>query len=168
MGEFFNFYVPDERDCRSRRRQSDLYGGANRRSKFTGWLHFNAQTLNFWGTPGRGDTDTYAVRALGIMLTASDEFNQASVPFTINVGGTSYPALAINIGLPLLSGLVSLYEAYQQRALCLNRCNKKRYQKLQQTAETGGEFSYPLTTPLERVIRLLRNCRGRCMGVAVF
>ena len=151
VGEFFNFYVPVnvivDPDGDNLTYTAAQTGGQS----LPEWLHFDAQTLNFAGTPGRGDTNTYAVRALGIMLSASDDFNQVSTSFTINVGGTSYLALAINVGLPLLSGLVTLLEIYQQRALCLNHCNKKRYQKLRQTAEIGGGFSYPLETPPERV-----------------
>ncbi len=84
---------------------------------------------SFSGTPGRGDTNFYAVHELEIQVNALDGFVNGSTVFRINVGGVSWGQLAIQIIAPLISAFTTLYTIYQLRALCLNRCFKESYHK---------------------------------------
>ncbi len=115
------------------------------------WLSFDPQQLKFWGTPGRSDTDPLTAHVVNVELTAHDDESQTSTLFTISVQGTSNLLLFLQVGIPLLSGLASLYEAYQNRALLLNRCCKQRIVKSETVAITGEDFHYDFKTQPEQV-----------------
>jgi hypothetical protein len=133
-----------------------------------GWLKFDADTLRFYGTPGRSDTDDFGSRALDINLIAADDLSQTPTTFRINVQGNSHLLLALKIGGPLftLSGLA--FGLYKKRSLLLNRYQKDRYQKLDHTAVVGEAFFYPLETPPENVakvqVKLAGNERSNGIG----
>ena len=124
------------------------------------WLSFDPQQLKFWGTPARSDTDPLTAHVNNIELTAHDDESQASVLFTISVQGTSNLLLFLQIGIPLLTGLTSLYKAYQNRALVLNRCCKNRIVKHEAIATTGEEFHVDLTTEPEQVGKIQSEITG--------
>ena len=89
-----------------------------------------------------------------IELTAHDDESQTSTLFTVSVQGTSNLLLFLQIGIPLLSGLTSLYKAYQNRALLLNRCCRNRIFKHEAVAITGEEFHVDLTTEPKEVRKI--------------
>lgn len=89
-------------------------------SELPSWLNFNSQTRTFKGTPGRSDTDTYADRDHFIEISAGDGQSEASTNFTLSVTGVSSLELGINIGSPLLSGLITAYGLYKKRGVILN------------------------------------------------
>jgi hypothetical protein len=114
-----------------------------------GWLKFDAQRVSFSGTPGRGDTNHFTDRVLQIDLSASDGAAQpAHAVFNVNVQGTSWAELALQIGAPLVSALGTGLAVYKQRALLLNRCNKKKYQRVPNHLEPGEYFEQVLQAPL--------------------
>ncbi len=115
------------------------------------WLSFDPTQLKFWGMPGRGDTDPLTAHVINVELTAHDDESQTSTLFTISVQGTSNLMMFLQIGIPLLSGLASLYEAYQNRALLLNRCCRNRIVKHEAIVITGEEFHVALTTEPKEV-----------------
>ncbi|MBS0350692.1 MAG: putative Ig domain-containing protein [Proteobacteria bacterium] len=115
------------------------------------WLSFDSQQLKFWGTPARSDTDPLTARVNNIEFTAHDDESQTSTLFTISVQGTSNLLLFLQVGIPLLTGLTSLYKAYQNRALLLNRCCRNRIVKHEAFAITGEEFHVDLKTKPKEV-----------------
>jgi hypothetical protein len=115
------------------------------------WLSFDPAQLKFSGTPSRSDTDPLSARVVNVELTAHDDESQTSTLFTISVQGTSNLMLFLQVGIPLLSGLASLYEAYRKRALVLNRCCKNRIVKREAVATTSEEFHVDLATQPEQV-----------------
>jgi hypothetical protein len=115
------------------------------------WLSFDPSQLKFFGAPSRSDTDPLSARRVNVELTAHDDQSQTATLFTISVKGTSSLMLFLQIGIPLLSGLASLYEAYQKRAVILNRCCKKRIVKSETVAITGEEFHHEFKTTPEQV-----------------
>ncbi len=117
------------------------------------WLYFSSTETNikFWGQPGHGDTNFYSPRPLQIMLNASDDVVNASITFTINVGGMSRGQLAITIIAPVISFLTTLYTLYGLRALLINRC-RKDYQKGSREYAIGSSFELPLETLHDRIV----------------
>ena len=115
------------------------------------WLSFDAGQLKFSGTPSRSDTDPLSARVVNMELTAHDDESQTSTLFTISVQGTSSLMLFLQVGIPLLSALASLYESYHNRALILNRCCKNCIVKREAVATTGEEFHVDLATQPEQV-----------------
>ena len=115
------------------------------------WLSFDPQQLKFWGTPSRSDTDPLTAHVNNIEFIAHDDESQTSTLFTISVQGTSNLLLSLQIGVPLLSLLASVWKAYQNRALLLNRCCRKRILKCDVTAVIGEEFQLNLITKPEEV-----------------
>jgi hypothetical protein len=115
------------------------------------WLSFDPSQLKFSGTPSRSDTDPLSARRVNVELTAHDDQSQTSTLFTISVKGTSSLMLFLQVGIPLLSAIGSLLEAYRNRALVLNRCCKKRIVKSEAVAITGEEFRYDFKTQPKQV-----------------
>ena len=97
------------------------------------------------------DTDPLTAHVNNIEFTAHDYESQTSTLFTISVQGTSNLLLFLQIGIPLLTGLTSLYKAYQNRALMLNRCCRNRIIKHEAVAIIGEEFHVDLTTEPKEV-----------------
>ncbi len=137
------------------------------------WLHFNSHVPSFSGTPGRGDTNFYALHVLQIVLTASDGVANGSTVLTINVGGASWGEWAINIGAPVISILTTLYALYELRGLFLNRCHKKRYLKESKdylpagSCRVGEQVELRLKTPAREIeevtVRLpAKRARSQC------
>lgn len=117
------------------------------------WLRFDPEQLKFWGTPGRGDTDPLTARIINVELMARkarDGSNQASTLFTISVHGTSNLLMFLQVAIPLLSGLGTLWKLYQKQAFFLNRCCKKRI-KREIDMTIGKMFETKLETPPEKV-----------------
>ena len=115
------------------------------------WLSFDPTQLKFWGNPARSDTDPLSAHVNNIEFIAHDDEKQTSTLFTISVQGTSNLLLSLQIGVPLLSLLASVWKVYQNRALLLNRCCQKRILKCDVTAVIGEEFQLNLITKPEEV-----------------
>ena len=146
VNEPFVFYVPEQTFVDSN--GDNLTYTVN---TLPSWLSFDPQQLKFWGTPSRSDTDPLTAHVNNIELTAHDDESQTSTLFTVSVQGTSNLLLFLQIGIPLLSGLTTLYKAYQNRALVLNRCCRNRIVKHEAVAITGEEFHVALTTEPKEV-----------------
>ena len=108
-------------------------------------------TIKILGTPARSDTDPLTAHVNNIELIAHDDEKQTSTLFTISVQGTSNLLLSLQIGVPLLSLLAGVWKAYQNRALLLNRCCRKRILKCEATAIVGEAFQLNLITRPEEV-----------------
>ncbi len=161
VGDNFNFFVPTETFLNQNGYPLTYAALQTSGDVLLGWLIFNndSSAPSFSGTPGRGDTNFYAVRELEIELNAFDGFINGSTVFRINVGGTSWGQLAIQILAPLVSAFTTLYTIYQLRALCLNRCFKERYQKVSKDYVSeefmvGQHFHLNLKTPAENIERV--------------
>ncbi len=143
-------------------------------SNLPGWLEFNDKTLTFSGTPGRRDTDNYAPRILSVGVNAYNYpfvYNSyARANFNINVEGTSYLALAVTIGAPILSALTVLFATYKKRALFLNHLEKQKklYKNPGVILTIGEAFNYQLKTALEQVyelsVKLPNSEKSNCCG----
>ena len=168
VGALFSLFVPADTFIDPNGDQLSYSAQQSDGGTLPGWLNFNATIPSFYGIPGPGDTDAYALRRVGVTLRANDGQAQASTTFYINVGGMSYVALAVNIGSPLLSFFTALYAVYRERRLFMNCWKPRRYQKPQQSARIGQGFEYDLAVPKEKVYRVHAEIPYRVQGCCQF
>jgi len=123
------------------------------------WLSFVNRT--FSGTPGRGDTDAFSDRVLGISLNAASAGGTNFNTFNINVSGESNAALATAIVSPIISILGAAFAIYKKRAWILNYWNKKKYQKIGEEARVGEFYFRELSVPETDVTLVRALIRGK-------
>jgi len=163
VGELFRFFVPSNAFA-------DPYGGAITYTAtlvggdpLPNWLSFVNGT--FSGTPGMTDTDSFASRILPISLVAKSDTGSSSYTFNISVSGQSAAELTVKVLSPILSFLGAVFALYKKRAWILNRWNKKKYQKLTETAVIGEGFQRKLSVAPEEVGHIKVLFRGKQLGV---
>jgi len=171
VGEAFKFVVPDNTFTNPEGDPLMVTASLADGSQLPDWLSFTAGT--FSGTPGRLDTDFYAVRTLSIRVTAQASISvlSAQTTFDLLVGGVSLGQLVVQIVAPIVSVLSSLFALYKARALFLNRYKYANYKPLKETIYPGQFFERQLETPaIEiRVIQATKppkhqpNCPCGCL-----
>lgn len=135
------------------------------------WLTFDdTDEPTFSGTPGYGDTDTYAPRWLNIKLIASDGVVNASTTFTINVGGWSYLQLILTVGAPIISAISAAWALYKERAIFLNRYYRKENLKDSFDIKAGERFKLTFTTPAHQIeqVSIKRPAGKACISCCQF
>lgn len=166
VGELFKFYVPTGTFVDPEGEPLSYTTTEAGTTTLPDWLNFDESGLYFSGMPQGGDTNAYSARTVPIVLTAKDTRSQSQAIFNINVLGTSNWQFAIKVSAPLISILTALIAVYRERALCLNRYNKKRYQYPSQTVVAGTLFTHRLSTApgfIHKIeVKLLEPAHGRC------
>jgi len=162
VGEDFKLYVPPNSFI-------DPFGGpitftATLRGgePLPNWLQFRDQI--FSGKPGMKDTDSFSPRILEVVLIAKSNTGTSSDAFTINVTGESVASLSLKIVGPTLSVLGIIIACYRKRAFVLNRCRRRKYQRLSETAVEGGTFEHNIKVAQEQVDHIKVVINGKQFG----
>lgn len=142
VGEVFSYFLPVPLFVDAYNNTLTYSAIQQDNSPLPGWLSFDNQSLHFAGTPGRGDTNFYATRTVGLKVSAQSDEGQAGINFDIIVGGVSWGQMAVNIGAPVVSILTTLFALYEARALLYNRCRHKKHTRNPVKTREGEEFQY--------------------------
>jgi len=161
VGQFFKLYIPANTFMASPGLTINYFAKLSDGSPLPGWLAFVNET--FAGKPGRGDTDYFTDRVLEVALTARAGAGIGTHTFNINVSGTSYAELAVNIASPIFSVLGVGFAIYKKRAIILNRWNKKKFIKPASVAIIGQSFSRELNVPSRDVRAVLAFQNGKLL-----